>query len=224
MSRTVIVTPFANSRQLAAACVLSGLSGDVVPVGEFSAIFYSSATQSAQEFPDVESAYLPEADKTSSLAHRTAQRISKLAGEYEVLILSYDESHISAAHYRAGLHKGEVAAGLALSNLPDDVEALLLGAKQPEEIDGLIRTADMSKLQASAITMTPQRAAVAKRALRWICVVVSALVVLGVGLVVLLNGHTFAWIAVGLGVIALSVGGVRSIQLLRFRSSERNPA
>ena len=41
VSRTVIVTPFGRAEQLAAACVLSEIPGDVVPIGDFSAIVQS---------------------------------------------------------------------------------------------------------------------------------------------------------------------------------------
>ena len=64
MSRTVIVTPFGRADQLAAACVLSDIPGEVVPIGDFSAIVLSG-TDIAE-------------------GNAAAAQISKLAGRHEV--------------------------------------------------------------------------------------------------------------------------------------------
>src|SRR5690606_21896785 len=82
VSRTVIVTPFGRPDQLAAACVLSEIEGDVVPLGDFSAI--------VQHGTDI------------AAGNRAAAAISKLTGKHEVLLMVRSEDQIDAAHYRGG--------------------------------------------------------------------------------------------------------------------------
>ena len=86
VSRTVIVTPFGRPDQLAAACVLSEIPGDVVPIGDFSAIVQSGT--------DIEA------------GNRAAAAISKLTGKHEVLLMVRSEEQIDAAHYRGGDSRG----------------------------------------------------------------------------------------------------------------------
>jgi hypothetical protein len=80
VSRTVIVTPFGRPDQLAAACVLSEIEGDVVPLGDFSAI--------VQHGTDI------------AAGNRAAAAISKLTGKHEVLLMVRSEEQIDAAHSR----------------------------------------------------------------------------------------------------------------------------
>jgi hypothetical protein len=82
VSTTVIVTPFGVAQQLAAACVLSNISGTIVPIGEFSGIVL--------------------ADTDVKAGNEAAAAISKLAGKHEVLLLVRSEEQIDAGHFRHG--------------------------------------------------------------------------------------------------------------------------
>ena len=183
MSTTVIVTPFGVAQQLAAACVLSNISGTIVPVGEFSGIVL--------------------ADTDVKAGNEAAAAISKLAGKHEVLLLVRSEEQIDAGHYRHGSRESDVPAGLALKNLPDVLEGLLLETVSADDVEGSIRTDSMTKLQASAATMSPGRAAMARTALLWIIAAVLAVLVTAFGISLALGGNTVAWVVAALGAIVL---------------------
>ena len=194
MSRTVIVTPFGRADQLAAACVLSDIPGEVVPIGDFSAIVLSG-TDIAE-------------------GNAAAAQISKLAGRHEVLLLVRNDEQIDAAHYRRGEREADVPAGLALTNLPGELEQLLLETVDPRDIEGWIDLSSMTKLQASAATMTPARAALARTALLWAVVALLALAALVIGVIAALAGEPIAWAGAGLGLVVLVVAAVRVRGLL----------
>lgn len=183
MSTTVVVTPFGVAQQLAAACVLSNISGTIVPIGDFTGIVLSDT--------DVEA------------GNQAAAAISKLSGKHEVLLLVRSEEQIDAGHFRHGTRESDVPAGLALKNLPDVLEKLLLEIVTPEEVEGSIPTSSMTKLQASAATMTPGRAAVARTALLWIIAAILAGLVTAFGITVGLSGNTMAWVVAVFGAIVL---------------------
>ena len=61
----------------------------------------------------------------------------------------------------------------------------------------------MTKLQASAATMTPGRAAVARTALLWIIAAVLAGLVTAFGIALGLGGNTVAWVVAVFGIIVL---------------------
>ncbi|WP_166972594.1 hypothetical protein [Brevibacterium atlanticum] len=183
MSTTVVVTPFGVAQQLAAACVLSNISGTIVPIGEFTGIVLSNT--------DVAS------------GNEAAAAISKLAGKHEVLLLVRSEEQIDAGHYRHGTRESDVPAGLALKNLPDVLEGLLLETVSAHDVEGSIETSSMTKLQASAATMSPGRAAVARTALLWIIVAILAGLVTAFGLALGIGGNTVAWVVAVFGIIVL---------------------
>ncbi|WP_209323227.1 hypothetical protein [Brevibacterium renqingii] len=183
MSTTVVVTPFGVAQQLAAACVLSNISGTIVPIGEFSGIVLN--------------------DTDVASGNEAAAAISKLAGKHEVLLLVRSEEQIDAGHYRHGTRESDVPAGLALKNLPDVLEQLLLETVSADDVEGSIRTDSMTKLQASAATMTPGRAAVARTALLWIIAAVLAGLVTAFGIALGLGGNNVAWVIAVFGVIVL---------------------
>ncbi|WP_349827673.1 hypothetical protein [Brevibacterium litoralis] len=191
MSRTVIVTPFGVPQQLAAACVLSDIPGVVVPLGQFSAV--------VQEGTDI------------AAGNAAAAAISTIAGKHEVLLMVRSEERIDAAHYRHGEREADVPAGLALSNLPDELEPLLLESLEPTDVEGHIDTSTMSKIQASSLTMTPQRAAIARTALMWAVALLLALVALVGGGIALGNGAVLVGGLVLL--MALVVGGFAGYRL-----------
>src|SRR5699024_6016555 len=85
----------------------------------------------------------------------------------------------------------------------DVLEQLLLETVSAEDVEGSIRTDSMTKLQASAATMTPGRAAVARTALLWIIAAVLAGLVTAFGIALGLGGNTIAWVVAGFGVIVL---------------------
>ncbi len=198
MSRTIVVTPFGRADQLAAACVLTGIGGDVVPVGEFSAIVYDGTDVSA--------------------GNAAAAKISELAKGHEVLLLVRSEEQIDAGHFRNGAREADVPAGLALTNLPAEVEGLLLETLAPADVEGHIDTATMSRMQASAATMTPARASLARTALLWMVVALLAVVAVVIGALVALGGQTAAWFAAGLAAIVLLFSLFRISRLLTARS------
>ncbi|MCQ9369328.1 hypothetical protein NQ038_04680 [Brevibacterium sp. 50QC2O2] len=194
MSRTLIVTPFGRADQLAAALVLSNIHGDVVPVGEFTA--------------------LSRDDVTAAGADEIATTISRLAGEHEVLMLVRSEEQIDAGHYRNGKRESDVPAGLALTNLPGIVEALLLEQTAPTEVEGHIDTSTMTKMQASAATMTPARASLARTALLWFVVALLAVIAVVVGALVALSGRALVWAAVAVAALVLGFSLYRVWRLL----------
>jgi len=198
VSRTIVVTPFGRADQLAAACVLTGIGGDVVPVGEFSAIVYDGTDVSA--------------------GNAAAAKISELAKGHEVLLLVRSEEQIDAGHFRNGAREADVPAGLALTNLPAEVEGLLLETLAPADVEGHIDTATMSRMQASAATMTPARASLARTALLWMVVALLAVVAVVIGALVALGGQTAAWFAAGLAAIVLLFSLFRISRLLTARS------
>lgn len=183
MSTTVIVTPFGVAEQLAAACVLSNIKGTIVPIGEFTGIVL--------------------ADTDVKAGNEAAAAISKLSGKHEVLLLVRSEEQIDAGHYRHGARESDVPAGLALKNLPDVLEQLLLEIVSADEVEGSIATSSMTKLQASAATMSPGRAAVARTALLWIVVAVLAGLITAFGITIGLSGNTIAWVVAVFGAIVL---------------------
>lgn len=184
MSTTVVVTPFGQAQQLAAACVLSNIKGTIVPIGDFTGIVL--------------------ADTGVEAGNEAAASISKLAGKHEVLLLVRSDEQIDAGHYRHGSRESDVPAGLALKNLPDVLEKLLLEIVPAEEVEGNIPTSSMTKLQASAATMTPGRAAVARTALLWIVVAVLAGLITAFGLTLGLGGNSMAWAVAVFGAIVLA--------------------
>ncbi|GAA4382239.1 MULTISPECIES: hypothetical protein [Brevibacterium] len=199
MSRTVIVTPFGRPDQLAAACVLSDIPGEVVPIGDFSALVLSG-TDIAE-------------------GNAAAAQLSKLTGQHEVLLLVRNDEQIDAAHYRRGTREADVPAGLALTNLPSELEQLLLETLAPQDIDGWIDTGSMTKLQASAATMTPARAALARTAILWGVVALLAVIAIVVGVIAALSGMTAAWVAAGLGLVVLVLAALRLRSLLAGRTA-----
>ncbi|MCK1801941.1 hypothetical protein MTQ12_02580 [Brevibacterium sp. R8603A2] len=199
MSRTVIVTPFGRPDQLAAACVLSDIPGEVVPIGDFSALVLSG-TDIAE-------------------GNAAAAELSKLTGQHEVLLLVRNDEQIDAAHYRRGTREADVPAGLALTNLPSELEQLLLETLSPQDIDGWIDTGSMTKLQASAATMTPARAALARTAILWGVVALLAVIAIVVGVIAALSGMTAAWVAAGLGLVVLVLAALRLRSLLAGRTA-----
>lgn len=199
MSRTVIVTPFGRPDQLAAACVLSDIPGEVVPIGDFSALVLSGT--------DIVE------------GNAAAAQLSELTGQHEVLLLVRNDEQIDAAHYRRGTREADVPAGLALTNLPSELEQLLLGTLAPQDIDGWIDTGSMTKLQASAATMTPARAALARTAILWGVVALLAVIAIVIGVIAALNGMTAAWVAAGLGFVVLVLAAFRLRSLLAGRTA-----
>lgn len=184
MSTTVVVTPFGQAQQLAAACVLSNIKGTIVPIGDFTGIVL--------------------ADTGVEAGNEAAASISNLAGKHEVLLLVRSDEQIDAGHYRHGSRESDVPAGLALKNLPDVLEKLLLEIVPAGEVEGNIPTSSMTKLQASAATMTPGRAAVARTALLWIVVAVLAGLITAFGLALGLGGNSMAWAVAVFGAIVLA--------------------
>lgn len=199
MSRTVIVTPFGRPDQLAAACVLSDIPGEVVPIGDFSALVLSGT--------DIVE------------GNAAAAQLSELTGQHEVLLLVRNDEQIDAAHYRRGTREADVPAGLALTNLPSELEQLLLGTLAPQDIDGWIDTGSMTKLQASAATMTPARAALARTAILWGVVALLAVIAIVIGVIAALNGMTAAWVAAGLGFVVVVLAAFRLRSLLAGRTA-----
>ncbi|TSI16124.1 hypothetical protein [Brevibacterium aurantiacum] len=183
MSTTVIVTPFGVAEQLAAACVLSNIKGTIVPIGDFTGIVL--------------------ADTDVQAGNEAAAAISKLSGKHEVLLLVRSEEQIDAGHFRHGARESDVPAGLALKNLPDVLEQLLLEIRSADDVEGNIPTSSMTKLQASAATMSPGRAAVARTALLWIVVAVLAGLITAFGITIGLSGNTMAWVVAAFGAIVL---------------------
>lgn len=183
MSTTVIVTPFGVAEQLAAACVLSNIRGTIVPIGDFTGIVL--------------------ADTDVQAGNEAAAAISKLSGKHEVLLLVRSEEQIDAGHFRHGARESDVPAGLALKNLPDVLEQLLLEVVSADDVEGSIATSSMTKLQASAATMSPGRAAVARTALLWIVVAVLAGLITAFGITIGLGGNAVAWVVAVFGAIVL---------------------
>lgn len=195
MSRTVVVTPFGSAEQLTAACVLASVRGTVVPTGNFTTLVVP--------------------DEGSGVAAATA--VSRLAGKNDVLLMVNSDEQIEASQWRKGEKIAEVPPGLALANLPSEVEKLVLGLTEPAGVEGHRVTSEMTKLQASAATMTPERAALARTAMIWIFAGLVALVAAVVAGIVALTGSGLAWFAFGLGWLVFVVSVWRIVALLGWR-------
>lgn len=193
----MIVTPLGETKQLAAACKLNNINGHVVPVGDFSAIVQDASTLAE--------------------SNSAAETISKLVGKHEVLLLSRADEHIDAGHYRNGLRESDVPAGLALNNLPDMAEKLLLDQQNPHTAEGSIDVSTMTKLQASAALMTPERASLARTALLWMVVALIAFIGIVVGAFVALIVEPIVWAAVVLAVFVFGFALYRINALLARR-------
>lgn len=193
MTRIVIVAPFGRVDQLAAASVLSNLGGHAVPIGDYSALVDDA----------------PAAD-----GQRAAGRLSELARDHDVLLLTRDDGQIEGSHYRNGVQASPVPAGLALTNLPDEVEELLLGRKEPADIDGHVDTSKLTKLQASAAAMTPQRAALARTAILWMVVALLGFIAIVVGSIVALSVNPIAWAAAAIAAVVFGFSLTRINRLL----------
>nr|WP_254221351.1 hypothetical protein [Brevibacterium luteolum] len=179
---------------MAAACTLSDIRCDVVPVGNFSAIVLD--------------------DTSIAEGNDVAATISKLSGKHEVLMLARNDEQIDAGHFRSGSREADVPAGLALTNLPAEVEKLLLETIAPRDIDGHLDTSKMSKLEASKATMTPAREALARTALLWMVVAFLALVGIVASFIGVFNGSMVAWAGVVIAAIALGVSIQRISRVL----------
>lgn len=197
-ARIIALTPFGKPDQLAAACVLAKIHGTVVPVGEFSAIALGDDSEEARA---------------------TAARLSEMAGDHELLLLVSSEEHIEASQWRHGKHENDVAAGLALSNLPDELEDLVLGRTAPADAAGSIDTRSMSRVQASAATMTSARARVARTALLWMLGLVLAVILTVVFIIMAVSGSTAAWIGVVIALAAVWVAGWRARRIVKVSAS-----
>nr|WP_244954119.1 hypothetical protein [Spelaeicoccus albus] len=174
---------------MAAACVLAKIHGTVVPVGDFSAIALGD---------------------DSDEARTAAASLSELAGRHELLLLISTEEHIDASQWRHGKHENDVPAGLALSSLPDELEDLVLGRTEPSAVKGSIDTRSMSRRQASAATMTGERARVARTAAVWILGVVCAAILGIVFAVMAIAGSAVAWIGVAVAVVLVVIAAWRT--------------
>lgn len=192
-TRTIALTPFGRPDQLAAACVLAKIHGTVVPVGDFSAIALGDDAEEARV---------------------AAASLSELAGGHELLLLISTDEHIDATQWRHGKHESDVPAGLALSSLPDELEDLVLGKAAPADVTGSIDTRSMSRLQASAATMSGERASVARTALMWIIGFVLALVLGIVFLIMAIAGSSAAWLGVVVAAVLVCVAGWRTRKVL----------
>lgn len=197
-ARIIALTPFGKPDQLAAACVLAKIHGTVVPVGEFSAIALGDDSEEARA---------------------TAARLSEMAGEHELLLLISSDEHIEASQWRHGKHENDVAAGLALSNLPDELEDLVLGRTAPADAAGSIDTRSMSRVQASAATMTSARARVARTALLWMLGLVLAVILAVVFIIMAVSGSTVAWIGVVVALAAVWTAGWRARRIVKVSAS-----
>lgn len=197
-ARIIALTPFGKPDQLAAACVLAKIHGTVLPVGEFSAIALGDDSEEARA---------------------TAARLSEMAGEHELLLLISSDEHIEASQWRYGKHENDVAAGLALSNLPDELEDLVLGRTAPADAAGSIDTRSMSRVQASAATMTSARARVARTALLWMLGLVLAVILAVVFIIMAVSGSTAAWVGVVIALAAIWVAGWRARRVAKVAAS-----
>ncbi|WGW13145.1 hypothetical protein LWF01_05075 [Saxibacter everestensis] len=194
-NRVVVLTPFAKADQLAAACVLAKIHGHVVPVGDFNAVVVAE--------PDLE------------LAREQAASLSKLSGRNEVLLLVRDGGQIDSSQWRRGLHEADVPAGLALSKLPDVLEKVLLGSVEAAEVSGSIDTRSMSRLEASAATMSPERMRTARTAMLWLLGGLLAFVLLIVFVVIAVAGNSTAWFGAVVTALLTAAAAWRAMRLLR---------
>lgn len=197
--RAVVLVPVAEADRLAAMCTLARVQATVAPVA------------------DVGCAVVP-TDATSG--EDAAQRLSRLLGRADVLLLTSSEGQVEAERWRAGALADAPAPGLVLASLPDTVERLLLGS-DPAGLAGAVSTRGMSRLAAAraAVAGSPAEAAWTARARRWergtslvVLALLAALVVLQVALTAAGQGSP---VILGVALAALGLVGVRELRRRR---------
>jgi len=182
-------------------CTLARVQATVVPVGDIGCAVVPTDARFGQD---------------------AAQRLSRLLGRADVLLLTRREGQVEAERWRAGALADAPAPGLVLASLPDPVERLLLG-ELPGDAPGAVSTQGMSRLAAArtAVAGSPAEAAWTDRARRWersmslvVLALLAALVVLQLALTATGQGSP---VILGVALAALGLFGVR--ELRRRRSS-----
>ena len=197
MNRTVIVTVLSHDRLpmgLASFFSLEKLGGYVVPVEPLVAAVFD--------------------DLSPAQAEQQAAKLSKVFIDSSILLLSRRDESIDAGNYRNGRRDEDVPAGLALSNMPETIEQLLVGVKDPADIEGAIDASDISKLQISNAMMTPARVRRAQNLLWWAVVALLALAAVIVGAITAARlDNAMLWAAAVLGVVVLAFAVFRITRL-----------
>lgn len=160
--RYVILTPFAKTSVLAGICKLHGLDVWVVPgegamvvrdlpVKEFDDWDISELLgEAAEKETDQEAEDQEPADN----AHEVARQLAQLAREGVVLLQSElgddvgDEAGVSGqvtAHAYVGDKVADTPAGLVVATGPQVLEDLLIGAVDPQDVEGAVRAFDLDE-------------------------------------------------------------------------------
>jgi hypothetical protein len=180
-------------------CVLVRVAATVVPLG------------------DVGSAVVPADSEGGDAA---AERLSRMLGRADVLLLTRRDEAVEAQRWRGGALADSPAPGLVVASLPETAERLLLGAAA-EEVPGAVSTRGMSRLAAArtAVAGSPAEAAWTARARRWdrvssllVLGLLAALVVLQVALTATGQGSP---VVLGIALAALGLVGVRELRRRR---------
>ncbi|MGO1317082.1 MAG: hypothetical protein ACTMIR_08620 [Cellulomonadaceae bacterium] len=127
-SLALIITQVAGAEPLVAACALAKVPVDAFPTP-------IGAVASCREL----SAGGPE---------RAAAAISELLKTVPVVLIERRESQLSAARWENGERTAELPAGLVLDGAPAELEDLVTGTRDLDEIDGVLTSVGMSRFRA----------------------------------------------------------------------------
>ena len=133
----VVVTQVAAAEPLAAVCSMAKVAVDVVPsrVGAL-AVLREPAEGAA-----------------------AAEAISRMLRGNLVVQLERREEQISAVRWTDGVRGDELPAGLVLSDAPEVLEDLLLGAADVAAVEGVVSSVGMSRFRAMRLLASSARAA-----------------------------------------------------------------
>ncbi|HEY8718402.1 hypothetical protein [Pengzhenrongella sp.] len=138
VSVAIILTPVANAEALAATCAIAKIKLDAVPsrVGAFGVCKATDADAPAL----------------------AAGSVSRLLRGVPIVLLQRREGQISASRWLDGEQGDDLAPGLVLSDAPEVLEDLLIGATTVGEVEGVVSSVGMSRLKAMKVLATAARA------------------------------------------------------------------
>jgi hypothetical protein len=128
-SVALVVTQVAVPEPLAAACALAKVDVDVVPspVGAIAVL------------------------RRPAQAADGAQAVSRLLRQSPVVLLERRSEAIAASRWTNGDRGDDLPPGLVLSDAPEVLEDLLLGAVAPNSLDGVVTSVGLSRWRATRI-------------------------------------------------------------------------
>jgi hypothetical protein len=195
----LLVVPVPDAGRLAAACALVRVDATVVPLEGAGSAVVLDDPQTGED---------------------AGQRLSRVLGQADVVLLTRREGQVTARGWRAGAITEAQAPGLVLFHLPDLAEKLLMGAPAGEQ-PGAVSSRGMSRMSAAraAVSGSPAEAAWTARVQRWDRVATLVVLVLVAGFAILegtrLSAGDGSALALALAVAVSLLLGVRALRQRR---------